>query len=71
MIEFLIKLDEMVDQMRNHALGIMTKILIPAAVWKAGKPLIKIRKASIICMVLLIQRQIVSEEVLQEVFMKS
>jgi len=57
----------MVEQMRLHSFTIMSKILIPATVWKAGNPLVKIRKAGITCMIQLIRRQIISEEVLQEV----
>jgi len=60
-------LEEMVEQMRSNSLRIISKILIPAAVWRAGGPLIKIRKAGIICLIHLLQKQIVSEENLQNV----
>jgi len=65
LIEFLINLDEMVEQMRANSLKIISRILIPAAVWRAGGPLIKIRKAGIICMINLLQKQLISEENLQ------
>lgn len=67
LIEFLIDLEEMVEQMRSNSLRIISKILIPAAIWRAGGPLIKIRKAGIICLIHLLQRQLVSEENLQSV----
>jgi len=57
----------MVEQMRANSLKIISRILIPAAVWRAGGPLIKIRKAGIICMINLLQKQLISEENLQNV----
>jgi len=66
LIEFLINLDEMIEQMRINSFTIMSKILIPATIWRAGNPLVKIRKAGITCMIQLIRRQIIPEDVLQE-----
>jgi len=65
LIEFLINLDEMVEQMRINSFTIMSRILIPATVWRAGNPLVKIRKAGITCMIQLIRRQMIPEDVLQ------
>jgi len=39
----------------------MRKLLIPAIQWKVGKPQIKIRKAGVINMILLIENEIISE----------
>jgi len=45
---------------------IMKKLLIPAIQWKVGKPQIKIRKAGVINMILLIENEIISEEQLRD-----
>jgi hypothetical protein len=37
-------------------------ILIPSTVWKVGKPNIKIRKASVICMMRLLDHKLISKE---------
>jgi len=43
-------------------------ILIPSTVWKVGKPNIKIRKASVICMMRMIDNKLISSEKLYKSF---
>jgi dynein assembly factor 5 len=43
-------------------------ILIPSAVWKVGKPNIKIRKASVICMIRLLEYNLIDKEKLYQSF---
>lgn len=37
-------------------------ILMPAIVWKAGKPNVRIRKAGIVCIIRLIEEKLIEEE---------
>lgn len=67
LVEFLIQLEDLHEHVRANSLRILSKILIPCAVWKAGKPYIKIRKAAMICMIKLINSGLISPENLFQV----
>ena len=46
------------------------KILVQSAVWRVGKPNIKIRKGAVICMIKLIDQEIIEPEDLSKVLAK-
>lgn len=51
----MLKLSELIPALRPLSEQIMKKLLIPSIQWKIGKPQIKIRKAGMINMTLMIE----------------
>ena len=38
-------------------------ILMPAIIWKPGKPNVRIRKAGIVCIIRLVEEKLIEEEI--------
>ena len=55
----------------QRASQVLKNILIPSCRWKSGQVNLKIRKASIICMIHLVNNRIISSEELLEVIFNS
>lgn len=68
LVEFLINLSDLQKDLKNFSVFILMKILIPCAIWRAGKPQIKIRKAAIINIMSLISQELIDPEILHQVF---
>jgi len=64
LIEYMLKLPDLEEQLCKYSQTLMSKVLIPAITWKAGKTHTKIRKAGVICMLHLIQRKVIPQETL-------
>lgn len=60
LVEFMLGLQAIKEDLKLVAGQLMQKILIVAIQWKVGKPQIKIRKAGIINMILLIDNEIIN-----------
>ncbi len=67
LVEYL--LEGLKTQLQPYARQILTDVLIPSAIWRVGKAQIKVRKASIVNMVKLIQLNIISAEDLLKVIL--
>lgn len=68
LVEFLINLPALRNDLKNYSVFILMKILVPSAVWRAGKPQIKIRKAAVINIMKLITEDLIESKVLHQVF---
>jgi hypothetical protein len=55
LVEYLLKQEPLHSTIVFYSEVILKMILIPSTQWKVGKPNIKIRKASIICMIRLLE----------------
>lgn len=55
LIEFMFGIEEIKEALRPLAEQMMRKILVVSIQWKIGKPQIKIRKAGVINMILMIE----------------
>jgi hypothetical protein len=58
----MLNLEPIREDLKHVAGQLMQKILIVSIQWKIGKPQIKIRKAGIINMILLIDNEIINDE---------
>eukprot|EP00826_Nyctotherus_ovalis_P002574 TRINITY_DN10518_c0_g2_i4.p1 TRINITY_DN10518_c0_g2~~TRINITY_DN10518_c0_g2_i4.p1 ORF type:complete len:457 (-),score=96.01 TRINITY_DN10518_c0_g2_i4:301-1671(-) len=56
LIEHLIESEEAQSSIEPHATYILDKILLPSCMWKPGKPVAKIRKAAITCVIKMLER---------------
>ena len=68
LVEHVLTQGELKEELAKLSHQLLKKVLLPAIQWKVGKPQIKIRKAGVINMILLIERGIASAEVLLELF---
>ncbi|TNV72368.1 hypothetical protein FGO68_gene7948 [Halteria grandinella] len=68
LIEFLLSQEILAETIFFYAEIILKMILIPSTVWKVGSPNVKIRKASVICMIRMIDNKLVSPEKLNNSF---
>lgn len=55
--EHLVESEETQSSIKPHATPILDKILLPSCIWKPGKPVAKIRKAAITCVIKMLERQ--------------
>jgi hypothetical protein len=60
LVEYLLNQDILHTNIGFYSEIILKMILIPSTVWKVGKPNIKIRKASVICMMRLLDHKLIS-----------
>jgi dynein assembly factor 5 len=60
LVEFLLNQDILTETMTFYSEVVLKMILIPATIWKVGSPNVKIRKASVICMMRLVDNRIIS-----------
>ena len=68
LVEFLLNQEILHVNIGFYSEIILKMILIPSTVWKVGKPNIKIRKASVICMMRLLDHKLISKEKLYNSF---
>jgi dynein assembly factor 5 len=68
LIEHLLALPDLRASLAPLAEQLLKRVLLVAIQWKVGKPQIKIRKAGVINMIALIERQIIAEEQLLDSF---
>jgi dynein assembly factor 5 len=68
LVEFLLNQATLAETIGFYAEIILKMILIPSTVWKVGSPNIKIRKASVICMIRMIDNNLISPEKLNNSF---
>jgi len=64
LVEYIIKLPDIEPELKKYSPRLMSKILIPATIWKAGRPNVKIRKAGVVCIFHLVERDLIPEETL-------
>mmetsp|Transcript_46400 Transcript_46400/g.53774 ORF Transcript_46400/g.53774 Transcript_46400/m.53774 type:complete len:558 (-) Transcript_46400:155-1828(-) len=64
--EFILKLDYLSEDIKQHSSTILNKILMPCIQWKVGKPNIKIRRGGILNMILLLQNNLISNAALEK-----
>ena len=62
LVEFLLKQEYLHSTIVFYGEVILKGILLPAIQWKVGKPNVKIRKASLICMIKLLELSLIEKE---------
>lgn len=62
LVEFLLLQESLHSTLIFYGDILMKMILIPSTVWKVGKPNIKIRKAAVICMIKLLEKQLIKKD---------
>ena len=67
-MEYLIESESSQASLPLHSMKILERILIPCCAWKPGKPVVKIRKASITCIMRLIERNLLDKTELYKKF---
>ena len=67
-VEFLINQEILGETIGFYSEIILKMILIPSTVWKVGSPNVKIRKASVICMMRMIDNKLISPSKLNKSF---
>ena len=61
LVEFLLNQDILTETLTFYSEVVLKMILIPATVWKVGSPNVKVRKASVICMMRMVDNKILSK----------
>jgi len=67
-MEHLIESEEAQASIKSHSMSILEKILLPSCAWKPGKPVTKIRKAAITCIIKMIEQHQVDKKELYKKF---
>ena len=70
LVEFLLNQDILTETLTFYSEVVLKMILIPATVWKVGSPNVKVRKASVICMMRMVDNKILSKGKLKNNFME-
>ena len=67
LVEFFLESEHLYDTLVFYGDVFIKGILVPSAVWMVGRPNVKTRKASLICLMKLIERNLIEEDKLYEV----
>jgi hypothetical protein len=71
LIEHFIHKESLLSTIEFYGEVILKGILIPSIVWKVGMPNVKIRKASIICLMKMVQNKTIDAEKIQDVIISN
>lgn len=68
LVEFMLNQEILSESITFYSEVILKMILIPSTVWKVGSPNVKVRKASVICMMRMIDNKLISPKKLHASF---
>lgn len=68
LVEHILSQQDLAQALSKHSLQLITRILIPCARWKVGKSQIKMRKASVINFLHVMERRLISVQELHNSF---
>jgi dynein assembly factor 5, axonemal len=68
LVEFMLNQEILSESITFYSEVILKMILIPSTVWKVGSPNVKVRKASVICMMRMIDNKLISPQKLNGSF---
>eukprot|EP00347_Sterkiella_histriomuscorum_P013730 403363587 len=68
LIEFLLSQEQLHQNIVFYSQIILKMVLIPSTVWRVGKPNVKIRKAAVICMMRLLEYNLIDKQKLYSSF---